>query len=566
MSEAAAVDEKDAILSLLGLHGAPSPEGPPASEAPKTPKTVDDRQSTEHSDTASDDDDDDQSTESSSVPCLVRSPVYDCSPDGLHRSDDENDPAEPEPPINAPTKAMSSLGVDERSILMKNIGKKRKHHCVMDGQFEDAEEGSEPIVPPMSVASSYPASGADELVPPSKTVEITPPHSIKQIFKESFGVLPHSKNSPAMTRLPNPSSMLGDEQFRQLMFLQQHQQQKQFSMMQEGAFSNPYFAALMANSGSMSSIRSGELPMDQQRLQMEAMMAFQAQMAFASRQHLGVNAPPSGVNPTSIMMSRMHSHVKDSTAGVGDNNKKIVTPPLGSASSSQADTSKKQPSSDAASSGTKVFGHPPAAVAAITAAVAAESDDPGAKGSRKHPTTGMHRPEQPSPASKKGRISDSDNDDNFRMKETSVRAPGLTTKIRYQKYKPPVSWRELAQVPKMPAVEPDTEQKNLISNLRDHDVLLGRGGLTNTNPGNVRFRALVSKHRLHYCMAPKGDKGALGRYLANYVRAMGGRFLAKASKDDESWYEVGDDQATKKCAQALREGTAEFNRREHELL
>ena len=199
--------------------------------------------------------------------------------------------------------------------------------------------------------------------------------------------------------------------------------------------------------------------------------------------------------------------------------------------------------------------HPPAAVAAITAAVAAESGNP----------LSMGQPEQILPTvSTVGRISDSDEDDIFRMKPTGE-PTAKTTKVRYQKYKPPDTWRELALVPKMPPVEADTEQANLITTLGEHDVLLGRGGLTNTNPGNVSFRALVNKHRVHYQLAPKGDKGALGRYLTNYVRAMGGRFLSKASKDADSWYDVGDDIAAKKCAQALREGSADFNRNQQEL-
>jgi hypothetical protein len=115
----------------------------------------------------------------------------------------------------------------------------------------------------------------------------------------------------------------------------------------------------------------------------------------------------------------------------------------------------------------------------------------------------------------------------------------------------------------MPPVPGDEKIQNPITEIHENDVLLGRGGLTNTNPGNIKFRKLVSKYRVHYCTAPKGDKGALARYLCNYVRAMNGRFLAKAP-DDPSWYEVGDEKAVSKCGQALREGTAEFNRKETE--
>ena len=63
-----------------------------------------------------------------------------------------------------------------------------------------------------------------------------------------------------------------------------------------------------------------------------------------------------------------------------------------------------------------------------------------------------------------------------------------------------------------------------------------------------------------YCTAPKGDKGALSRYLCNFVRSNHGRFLRKEDGDGH-WYEVGDEKAVSKCAQALREGTAALIRR-----
>jgi hypothetical protein len=92
------------------------------------------------------------------------------------------------------------------------------------------------------------------------------------------------------------------------------------------------------------------------------------------------------------------------------------------------------------------------------------------------------------------------------------------------------------------------------------------GGMTNSNPGNIRFRELVGKYRMAYCTAPKGDKGALARYLCNYVRSKNGRFL-KRDEDDpklnrgDVYYEVGDEKAVGKCGQALREGTAILLRR-----
>mmetsp|Transcript_24409 Transcript_24409/g.37058 ORF Transcript_24409/g.37058 Transcript_24409/m.37058 type:complete len:491 (-) Transcript_24409:120-1592(-) len=131
------------------------------------------------------------------------------------------------------------------------------------------------------------------------------------------------------------------------------------------------------------------------------------------------------------------------------------------------------------------------------------------------------------------------------------------TKFRYEHYTPPPSWGELTDVPKIPAVPADDDMKNPVEVAGENDVLLGRGGATNMHPGNINFRNLVQKYRSAYCTVPKGDKGALARFLCNYVRAKKGRFLRQESSD-KKWYEVGDEKAICKCGQALREGSAEY--------
>ena len=131
------------------------------------------------------------------------------------------------------------------------------------------------------------------------------------------------------------------------------------------------------------------------------------------------------------------------------------------------------------------------------------------------------------------------------------------TKFRYEHYTPPSSWSELTDVPKVDHVPADDDMKHPIEVAGEHDVLFGRGGATNMHPGNVNFRNLVQKYRAAYCTVPKGDKGALARFLCNYVRAKNGRFL-RQDPSNKKWYEVGDEKAICKCGQALREGSAEF--------
>jgi hypothetical protein len=137
-----------------------------------------------------------------------------------------------------------------------------------------------------------------------------------------------------------------------------------------------------------------------------------------------------------------------------------------------------------------------------------------------------------------------DNDERIRFHSNNV---------RYEEYTPPASWGALTSCSKQPHTPADDSQKRPIETINDNDVLLGRVGLTSySNPGNIKFRSLVRKYRMPYCTAPKGDKGAVSRFLCNYVRSNNGRFLRR-DESIQKWYEVGDDKAVmKKCGQALR--------------
>lgn len=123
-----------------------------------------------------------------------------------------------------------------------------------------------------------------------------------------------------------------------------------------------------------------------------------------------------------------------------------------------------------------------------------------------------------------------------------------------------------------------------------HDVLFGRGGMTNGHPGNRRFRDIIALHRPDYIKASKMDKPVSVKYveeleigdtMATYltstfvflsdrpissfpkqnvarriVRAIRqgnpvGRFLKK--DDDGLWRDVGDKVAAEKTSQGLRE-------------
>lgn len=75
-----------------------------------------------------------------------------------------------------------------------------------------------------------------------------------------------------------------------------------------------------------------------------------------------------------------------------------------------------------------------------------------------------------------------------------------------------------------------------VSEPTDHDVLFGRGGMTNSHPGNRRFRDIIALHRPDYIRAVKMDKPSVARKIVRAIRYGNppGRFLKK--KDDGLWY------------------------------
>ena len=89
-----------------------------------------------------------------------------------------------------------------------------------------------------------------------------------------------------------------------------------------------------------------------------------------------------------------------------------------------------------------------------------------------------------------------------------------------------------------------------------HDILCGRGGGANSNPGNVRFRKFVAACRPRYLAASRGDKRKIIRDMLWSWQAQDppGRILARdADGDGRAWCEVDEQRALNKVAQCLRE-------------
>lgn len=92
-----------------------------------------------------------------------------------------------------------------------------------------------------------------------------------------------------------------------------------------------------------------------------------------------------------------------------------------------------------------------------------------------------------------------------------------------------------------------------IADVNANDVLCGRGGGTNSQIGNRKFRKLVQQYQPEYLVARRKTKPHISRKIVQIVRKAGGRFLKK-EESTGYLYEVGDERAEAKTSQALREG------------
>jgi hypothetical protein len=109
-----------------------------------------------------------------------------------------------------------------------------------------------------------------------------------------------------------------------------------------------------------------------------------------------------------------------------------------------------------------------------------------------------------------------------------------------------------------PPMEPVTPQSTTPAcespaDVNSYDVLCGRGGGTNSQVGNRRFRQLVQDFQPTYLLARRKEKPLLARTIVLIIRKRAGRFLKKDEETGEL-FEVGDVKAEAKTSQALREG------------
>jgi hypothetical protein len=95
--------------------------------------------------------------------------------------------------------------------------------------------------------------------------------------------------------------------------------------------------------------------------------------------------------------------------------------------------------------------------------------------------------------------------------------------------------------------------KLFVDEIRESDVLCGRGARSNHNSGNKRYRLVVSEMKASYrTTEAKTRKTDLSRAIVDHVCQYGGRFLKKDSHTG-NYYILTKAEARKKTSQALRE-------------
>ena len=139
-------------------------------------------------------------------------------------------------------------------------------------------------------------------------------------------------------------------------------------------------------------------------------------------------------------------------------------------------------------------------------------------------------------------------------------------------FRPPESPPRRGPVQPLTMLNAKFESTELVYEVRDHDVLCGRGAPTSWHPGNQFFRLLIDKYQGPYLAAKRMDKPEIAMQLVALVRERGGRFLKRtkvvssarnsvsASRGHFAWQDIGEQRAYEKACQALREGAPEIRR------
>lgn len=101
-----------------------------------------------------------------------------------------------------------------------------------------------------------------------------------------------------------------------------------------------------------------------------------------------------------------------------------------------------------------------------------------------------------------------------------------------------------------------------VSGLQPIDVVCGRGGPSNTHPGNLAFKKVIKEHEKRYVFSKRSEKPRIAYKLLDQFYADGVRFVKRERnvKGNLVWVEIGEQRAYEKVCQSLREGAPQFRR------
>mmetsp|Transcript_10743 Transcript_10743/g.30724 ORF Transcript_10743/g.30724 Transcript_10743/m.30724 type:complete len:139 (+) Transcript_10743:362-778(+) len=105
----------------------------------------------------------------------------------------------------------------------------------------------------------------------------------------------------------------------------------------------------------------------------------------------------------------------------------------------------------------------------------------------------------------------------------------------------------------------DDNDNGIILDVREADVLLGKGPMYQEFPGTLAMKAMVDETKARHDSATRSMKKFVTLEVLHRIKANGGRFL-KRSDDGIGWIEVGQEQAHEKLAQTFRNHTKKQRR------
>ena len=117
-------------------------------------------------------------------------------------------------------------------------------------------------------------------------------------------------------------------------------------------------------------------------------------------------------------------------------------------------------------------------------------------------------------------------------------------------------------VPSASSILKHDDNDDFIWELRDTDILTGRGAPTKFHSGNQWFRDIISQYQTSYICSKRSDKPRIAKEVQELIRSRGGRFLKRHHRaaGRAAWVKIGEQQAYEKVCQSLRDGAPEIRR------